>query len=184
MVNTAKTMDQRMRFAKKKSFKKRKHTTIRFTSRVKVISVPPLSSKKDWYHKDDFMSFYQEGLSTIKALKLVEEHGTNVSSSSRLDPNEYCLRGLEKRICKTHERQRKKYIMYSVEMIVLMHATMKMEREMEQQPGNYYLHYYDSSTSGVGQRRSSDAEKLRALSMTLSKISRDRAFDIAAIYAK
>mmetsp|Transcript_33101 Transcript_33101/g.49970 ORF Transcript_33101/g.49970 Transcript_33101/m.49970 type:complete len:155 (-) Transcript_33101:21-485(-) len=124
---------------------------VSFNSQVKVIKLPR-SSRNVWYQRDDFISFYKEGMSTIKALKFPQ----NVST---LDPSEYCLRGLEKKISKSYEQQRRKYQSDTTQMILHAHALQRQTGKIE-------------------------PEKIKTLSMMFSRRSRERALEIAEIDAK
>mmetsp|Transcript_5022 Transcript_5022/g.7259 ORF Transcript_5022/g.7259 Transcript_5022/m.7259 type:complete len:144 (-) Transcript_5022:279-710(-) len=129
-----------------------KKNHVSFNSQVKITS-SPRSSKKSWYRHNDYISFYKEGISTIKTFQV--EHGNLM----RLDPSKHCLRGLEKMISKSHQQHRRKYQSITVQMVLDAHA-------MQRRDGR------------------SDPEEIKALSMIFSKISRDRALDMAAIDAK
>jgi hypothetical protein len=107
-----------------------------------------------WYQREDFTCFRQERLQTMKALQMAQ------GETSSLDPDKYCLRGLEETVVSMspYARERRRQQTSIVRMV--------LEAQTEQRQKGVY-----------------DPENIKMLSMVLSKVARDRAVEIGRLDA-
>ena len=104
-----------------------------------------------WYQANDFRSFRHEGRQTVMALRHAKG---NITS---LDPALFCLRGLEERLSPKYYQQKRSKQLSVIRMII---EAQEEQRECEGQVNH---------------------EQLRMLSMMCSKLSRERAVEMAMI---
>ena len=121
-----------------------------------------IQTKSSWYRSKDYLNFLLDRRRTAEALR--EVHG----EGSRLDAARYCLRGLEcvsgassddyHPSCSSYSRERRSQQSSIIRMV--------LDAQHEQR-----------------QRRIQNHDNIRARSMVLSKVSRDRAIEVAALDA-
>ncbi len=141
-----------------------KRRGVRFQPEVSVFDLPAAASAADdggvasnliWYQREDLLSFRQERLRTMKALQ------TAGGETSCLDPDKYCVRGLE-------------------DSFVVSTSSYARERRCQQTNIIRMVLEAQSEQRQMGVR---DPESIKRLSMILSKVSRDRAVEIAKVDA-
>eukprot|EP00543_Licmophora_paradoxa_P007469 CAMPEP_0202450684 /NCGR_PEP_ID=MMETSP1360-20130828/9265_1 /ASSEMBLY_ACC=CAM_ASM_000848 /TAXON_ID=515479 /ORGANISM="Licmophora paradoxa, Strain CCMP2313" /LENGTH=178 /DNA_ID=CAMNT_0049069047 /DNA_START=20 /DNA_END=556 /DNA_ORIENTATION=+ len=130
---------------------------VRFTNEMIQVSMqsPPTEEdrRNSWYQNYDFQSFKKDIYRNLIALRKV--HG-NIAT---LNPEKYCLRGLETKLCRR----------YSNETKAKQAAVVRMVLELQN----------EQKASGK-----SNPEELKMFSMMCSKLSRDQAAELGVMDAK
>ena len=122
------------------------------------------AKQTSWYQSNDYRYFLRDRRQTAKALR--EVHG----DESRLDASRYCLRGLESSLTNDdYDNHHQSHLSYSRERRLQQTAIIRMILEAQHEQRQLGIQTYH--------------DNLRALSMLLSKVARDRAIEVAALDA-